>query len=166
MSQWNELALIQREVINPVRSHPAKCLALRPTHPLDYERFRFDLDSLSFLLETDFRQCLTDLLIAENRFQTTAKALNKRSSLHLQYAQPLLEKAGIIEGGDYTKQQIESALGNRLSVQLSRLTEDVIEHVDNSVIYLKETSDKLHDALKQLYPKGCVINFEPINIKE
>lgn len=164
MRQWNELSVIKRQLIDPVRSHPARFVALRPTLPLDYEHLKFDIDSLSFLLDSDFRQCLMDLLLAESKFQTAVRVLNERSKLHLQTVQPLLERAGIIEGGDYTINQLKTALGERLAVQLSRLTDDVIEHVDHSVMSLKETSDKLHVALRQLYPKERVINFEPLGI--
>ncbi len=165
MRQWNELNLIQRQLIDPIRSHPAKFVTLLPALSLDYEHLKFDVDSLSFLLDTEYRQCLMDLLIAEEKFQTAVRVLNERSRLHFQTVQPLLEKAGIIEGGDYTKQQIEVALGDRVKVELSRLTDDVIEHVDHAIISLKETSDKLHTVLKELYPKETIIDFKPIDNK-
>ncbi len=165
MRQWNELNLIQRQLIDPIRSHPAKFVTLLPTLPLDYEHLKFDIDSLSFLLDTEYRQCLMDLLIAEEKFQTAVRVLNERSRLHFQTVQPLLERAGIIEGGDYTKQQIEVALGERRKVELSRLTDDVIEHVDHAIISLKETSDYLHTVLKRLYPKETIIDFKPIDNK-
>lgn len=166
MRQWNELCLIQRQLIDPMRSHPAKFVALLPALPLDYEHLNFNVDSLSFLLDTEYRQCLMDLLIAESQFQTAVRVLNERSRLHWQTVQPLLERAGIIEGGDYTRQQIELALGNRLTVELSGLTDDFIEHVDHAIISLKETSDKLHTALKALYPKEAIINFKALDIDE
>jgi hypothetical protein len=104
-----------------------------------------------------------DLLVAEGRFQTAVRVLNERSKLHFQTVQPLLERAGIAEGGDYYKKQIEAALGDRLTVQLTRFTDDVIGHVDDAIISLKETSDKLHTALKELYPKETIINFKALN---
>lgn len=162
MRQWNELSLIQRQLIDPMRSHPARFVTLLPTLPLDYEPLKCDIDSIGFLLETPHRQCLMDLMVAESRFQTAVRVLNERSKLHMQTVQPLLEKAGIIEGGDYTKKEIEAALGDRLSVHLSRLTDDVIELVDNAIISLKDISDKLHNALRQLYPQEKIINFEPL----
>jgi len=75
MRQWNELGLIQRQLIDPVRSNPAKFVALLPTLPLDYEHLKLDVDSLSFLLDTEYRQYLMDLLVAEGRFQTAVRVI-------------------------------------------------------------------------------------------
>jgi len=161
MRQWDLLYKIQQDEIEPMRSHPLKLVAMMPSLYLDYKGLNFDIDSLSFILETSHRQCLADLLEAEDRFKTAMMVFDKRSKLHSETIQPLLERARVIEGDSYTKKQLEDILGTRLFATLSRLTDDAIGHVDSAVVSIKETSDKLCSVLKQLYPKDKFINFEP-----
>ena len=165
MRQYNSLLLLQRDIIEPARSHPLRFVAMLPSLNLDYKDLKFDIDSLSFILETSHRHCLADLFMAEQKFQTAMLLFDERSRLHLQTVQPLLEKAGLIENNNgtcTTKQEVEGVLGARVSNYLSRLTDDAIEHIDLAVKDLKETSDNLNRALKQLYPEGQFINFEPL----
>jgi len=162
MRQWQSLKSVQQQVIEPFRTHPLRFVLMQPNLNLDYKDWKLDIDSLSFILETSYRQCLAELLLAETQFQTAVMVIDERSRLHLQTIQPLLERAGLIEGGSYTKEEIESALGIRLSRSLSRLTDDAIEHVGQAIVSIKEASDKLHIALKQLYPKEKFIRFETL----
>lgn len=163
MRQWNSLKLVQQQIIEPYRTDPNRFVLMRPILNLDYKDLKLDMDSLSFILETSHRQCLADLFLAERKFQTAMMVIDERSRLHLQTVQPLLERAGLIEGSSYIKEEIENALGIRLSSSLSRVTDDAIEGVDQAIVSLKEVSDKLHIALTQLYPKKKFINFEPLS---
>lgn len=168
LQQWNDLRLFQTQFIDPARTHELRFVGIRAAFPpMDYERWKFDVNSLSFLLETEYRQCLLDLLLAENKYQTSAKVLNERSKYHFETVQPLLEEAGIIDGGSYPKETYDSALGERVATTISRLTNDTIEQIDETVVFLKATSDKFHEALSKLYPeakkKKKIINFEPID---
>ena len=165
MRQWNELWQIQQEIIEPFRLHPCKSIALPSTLPSDFGHLKFDFDSLSFLLETKHRGCILELYLAESRFQAAFRILNERSKLHMDIVQPLLEKAGITAGNNYITRNpedfIKDTLGDRVAVTLAKLTDGVIEHVDRTLPFLKETSDKLHAALKELYPGKKFINFVP-----
>lgn len=161
LRMFNELFNIQQQVIEPVREHPAKSIVMLPLLTRDFDELRFEVDNLSFLLETKNRQILMELLVEENRFHTAIRLLNERSNLHLRKAQPLLEKAGIVEGGEYTKDQVAGALGQRIFNQLQRYTDQVIWHIDQSIMYLQEASKRLHSALTNMYPDTKFIRFEP-----
>ncbi len=160
LRQFNELSVIQKQIIDPARTHPAKFVVMRPSPPLNYNNLRVEVNSLSFLLETKHRQILMDLLIDEGRFHAAVQSLNERSKVHLQEAQPSLEKSGIVEGSDYSQTQIEKALGNRLFVQLNRATDEMIDHVDSSIKSLLQMGDKLYEALRDLYPGETFIKFK------
>jgi|SRR3990170_7654293 len=160
--QFNELSVIQKQIIEPARTHPAKFVVMRPALPLNYESLRFEVNNLSFLLETKHRQVLMDLLIEEGRFHAAVQALNKRSKVHLHDVQPVLEKAGIVEGGDYSLSQLRDAMGNRLFTQLNRATDQMINHIDDSIKSLLQMGDKLYEVLKELYPGETFIRFKPI----
>jgi len=160
LRQFNKLSVIQKQIINPVREHPAKFVVMLPASSLNYENLRVEVNNLSFLLETNHRQVLMDLLIEEGRFHAAVQAVNERSQVHLHEAQPAFEKAGIVEGGYYSQPQLEAALGNRLFVKLNRATEEMIDHVDNTINSLLQMGEKLYEALRELYPGETFIKFK------
>lgn len=158
--QFNELSVIQKQIIEPDRTHPVRFVGMRPALPLNYESLRFEVNNLSFLLETKHRQVLMDLLIEEGRFHAAVQALNERSKMHIHDVQPVLEKAGIVDGGNHSLSQLKEAMGNRLFVQLSRATDQMIDHIDDSIKSLLQMGDKLYEVFKELYPGETFIKFK------
>lgn len=151
--QINELDTIKEQIIDPERNQDIKFLTIRPFFLRDLEHLKFDTDALSFLLQTDHRELLSELTIEEARFQQTINAVNRRSHLHLKEIQPLLEKAGFIEGNNYTISFIRDALGDRIFTSLQRATDDMIHHVDKTLDTLTVMVNKLSNSLSEIYPK-------------
>ena len=83
MRQFNTMKNIQAQVVEPVRQHPAKHVAMRAVLTVHDDVPQPDLDALSFLLETDDRELLLELMIENQRFKTAVQAINDRSRLHL-----------------------------------------------------------------------------------
>ena len=127
--------------------------------PLLKEDIQLDLDSRSFLLGSDEPNLLGELSVEKSRFQRAIGAINERSKIHMSEVQPILEKAGVVEGVGYTPQQIEQALGTRLCVTMHQATDQVVEHVDSTIISLQEVGVKLVNMLKKLYPEEKIISF-------
>ena len=92
-----------------------------------------DLDDLSFLLETDDRNLVLEIMIESQRFNGAVQVLNERSLLHREKVQPLLDPAGIREGGTYSDSDFVRALGEPLCLTLKRVTDTAIDNVDRSV---------------------------------
>lgn len=160
LRQFNSLSVIQKQIIEPHRKHPLKFIVMRPSLPLNYDNLKVDVNNLSFLLETKHRNVLMELLLEENKFHAAVQALNERSKVHLHDAQPVLEKAGIVDGGDYSLSQLKEALGNRLFIQLSRSTDEMIDHTDSSIKSLMEMGERLYKVLTELYPGETFIKFK------
>ncbi|MBI3609231.1 MAG: hypothetical protein HY204_00845 [Nitrospirae bacterium] len=160
---FNELGNIQQQVIDPVRKREAKSITMLPLLTQNYDDLRFEVNNLTFLLETEYRQILMQLLIEESRFHAAIQLLNERSKLHLREVQPLLKRAGIVEGVEYSKEQIEAALGPYTFPQILRSTEQVISHIDQTVDSLLEMGERLNGALKSLFPDSKFIRFKPTN---
>lgn len=163
LRMFNELFVIQQKVIEPIRGRDSKSIIMLPLLLRNYEELRFEVNNLAFLLETNHRQVLIELLIEEERFHAAIRVLNERSNLHLREVQPLLEKAGIVEGGEYSKEQIKAALGTRIFPMIQRYTDEAFSHIDKSVGSLLEMSKRLHSAMTKLYPDAKFIRFEPDN---
>lgn len=161
--QINSLKLFQIDMIDPVRNHPLKFIAMQPILHEKHEDLQFDFSILAFLLNTKHKQIVLDLFIEQQRFREAIKAINYRSELHYQ-AQPFLERAGIQEGVDYPPdallKTLDDALGPRLHMSLQRATDQVVHHVDRTVGSLDEVKGKMINAFKELYPEADFLKFE------
>ncbi len=158
--QINSLTLLQRDIIDPVRNHPMKFIAMQPVMPEQQEDIQFDFSSLGFLLNTKHKQIVLDLFIEQQRFREAIKAISYRSALHIQQVQPSLERAGIQEGVDYTIEELGKVLGPRLYKTLQHATDQIIYYVDRTIASIDEVKGKMIKAFKELYPEGEFLNFE------
>ncbi|WP_154650032.1 hypothetical protein [Methylophilus methylotrophus] len=157
----NDLFVYQRDYINLVRDEKEAFLKLRPTSQYDKELFKLDIESLSFLLNTDFRNLLSEIAIEGERYIAAIEAINLRSNIHLNEIQPKLENAGFKNGLSITisDADLELILGNRLLSMLKETTEQVITHVDSTIESLKLVADRLKDSMKTIYPDQKIITF-------
>jgi hypothetical protein len=160
MRMTSTLRNVQRQIVDPVRDHPARFLQMQPTLHSSNDYMKLNIETLYFLLETDDRNLLGELATEEARYQIALDAINERSRLHREEVQPLLERAGFVEGGDASLAQFEKALGNRLYITMQQATEQAIEHVDNTVLSLNQVADKLRTSLKKEFPNENIIGFE------
>jgi hypothetical protein len=158
--QVNSLKMLQRDMIDPVRNHPGKFIAMQPVLYEQHEELQFDFSSLGFLLNTKHKQIVLDLFIEQQRFRAAIKAINYRSALHTHQIQPALELARIQEGVDYQAEEFAQALGPRLYKTLQRATDQIVYHVDRTVGSLDEVKGNMIKAFKELYPEVEFLNFE------
>jgi len=162
LRKLNILINYQRQIITPIRGKRTAFLEMQPTLHLLEEDIRLDLNSLSFLLNSDNPDLLGELSVEESKFQSALDAINKRSKIHLKQVQPKMERASVVEGDDYTFQQIEQILGQRLYVTIHKATDQVIDHVDSAVSSLQEVGEKLANTMKELYPNENIISLAVI----
>jgi hypothetical protein len=166
IQQYNALKVLQRKSIDPVRSDPVRYINMRPTLPLREPSSPLDLDSLSFLLETDDREFVMHLLIEEQRFETTRQAINERSRVHIEELQPRL--AGQIkEKQSYPQDELAGVLGEHLLLSLQRVTDEVVREVDLTLESTLQLSAGFHAAMKKRFPKYKIIGLdtdEPSNM--
>ena len=155
--QLNTLKTLQSQVIDPVRQHPGRYVAMRALLPVRDEVPPPDLDGLSFLLETDDRNLILEIMIESQRFNGAVQALNERSLLHREKVQPLLDPADIREGGTYSDTDFVRALGEPLYLTLKRVTENAIDNVDRSVSSCEALSARFYEAMKKRFPKHVII---------
>ena len=157
--QFNLLKVIQTETIDPFREDPTRFIGMRPSLPVGLESPTLDLDSLSFLLETDARELLMELLIEQDRFEMALQSMNERSRLHLEVLQPRMAEAGIIEGG--RADDLLRAIGEPLALRMQNATENTIQQIDKTVESNLEFAEKFRLAMKQLFPKARIIRLLP-----
>lgn len=150
----------QKQIIEPMRKSKTRFLEMPPTLDLVKDDINLNIESLYFLLETDDRNLLGELVTEEARYQSALDAINERSRIHRQEIQPLLERTDVVQGGNDSLNQIKQVLGNRIYTTIQDATEQVIEHVDSTIVSLKQVADKLNACLKKQYRNETIINFE------
>jgi hypothetical protein len=160
MQMTSVLRNFQKQVIDQVRDRPTCFLEMRPTTHLEKNAITLNIETLYFLLDTDDRNLLGELVTEEARYQSALDAINERSRVYTQEIEPVLDRAGFVQPGNYSVAQIEQAIGNRLYNILCDATNQVIHHVDSTILSLKRCADKLTASLKTQYPKETIISFE------
>ena len=159
LRQFNELSAIQHQLINPHRDDPQRYINMSPALALEFSHLRVDVDSISYLLETDDRQVLLDIIVEEERFQTAIRAINERSEFLYETIQPLFAKSGLTNGQEYSDDYIKSILGENHFVHLQKSTEQSIQIVDETILSLMQIGQRLRNILTKLYPKDTIIGF-------
>lgn len=154
----NSLLSYQRQIIEPIRGKETAFLEMSPTLPQKMDNISIDLDSLAFLLGTDDLNLVGELYVEAARYDAAIAAINDRSMVHRHEAQPTLDAAGVKNGGNYLHEDIRRVLGERLFYTLHQSTDQVIYHVDTTILSLKEISDKLTKALKALFPDKRILS--------
>jgi hypothetical protein len=160
MRMANTLFVYRRQFIEPFREKPTAFLEMPPSLELLEDDIKFNTDDLFFLLQSDEINFIGELAVEKSRFQRALDTINERSRVHRLEVQPALEKAGVVQGGDYTFQQIETILGDRLNHTIRQATVQVINSVDETIISLKVAGDKLSKILKDIFPGERIISFE------
>lgn len=158
----NELELIRRQVIDPVKNDPARFISMRAILLPPYDHLRCEVGRLEFLFEQQKGDLLAEVLIEEFRFHQAIDAIQYRSKIHISEVQPQLEKAGVIHGAQYvsTVGEFKRLLGERLLATLVEATDDAIKHVESTIMSCTAVALKLNTALKTIFPKERVISFE------
>jgi hypothetical protein len=160
MRMANTLFVYRKQFIEPVREKSTAFLEMPPSLELLEDDIKFSMDNLFFLLQSDEINFIGELAVEKSRFQRALDAINERSRIHRLEVQPALEKAGVVQGGDYTFQQIESILGDRLNHTIRQATDQVINSVDETIISLNAAADKLSKILKAIFPGERIIGFD------
>ena len=160
MRMANTLFVYRNQFIEPFRGRPTAFLEMPPSLDLLEDNINFNAENLFFLLNSDEINFIGELAVEKSRFQSALDAINYRSRVHIIEVQPTLEKAGIVQGGDYTFQQIEEILGERLHHTIKQATDQVITHVDETISSLKSAGDKLSNILRITFPGERIISFK------
>lgn len=161
VQQFNTLKVIQRQIIEPSRNDKAKFINMQPSLPITTQPPTMNFDELSFLLETEERNFLMEMMVEKERFETALQAMNERSRLHLEVLQPKMAAAEIVEGGDYTVNYITGVLGESFTFHIQRATEVAITRIDETIASNQDFTNRFHAAMKRLFPQHSIVFFEP-----
>jgi hypothetical protein len=156
----NTLLVYRKQFIEPFRGKPTAFLEMPPSLELLEDAIQLNMENLFFLLHLDEINFIGELAVEKSKFQRALEAINERSKVHRFEVQPKLESSNIVQGGQYTFQQIENILGERLNHTIRQATDQVVSHVDETIDSLKITGDKLSEIMKKNFNEERIINFK------
>jgi hypothetical protein len=161
LRQFNSLHIIRLQEINPRRGDPLRCLNIPALSAVPSSSVHVDLDALTFLLETDDRQVLGELMSADNNFHSAVQAITERSACHRNAVQPVLAAAEVHRGQETNLAEVQAILGHALHQEISEATDLMIQIVDQTLVSTQAIAGQFREAMLRQYPKRTFIRFLP-----
>ncbi|WP_047534037.1 hypothetical protein [Methylotenera sp. N17] len=157
MRMANALFVYKRDFINPIKNSPNYFIELRPSQPLE-KLVHLKIEGLYFLLETEHRNLVGEIIAEEEKYRSAIDSINARSKFHLEEFQPALEK--YVLSNHHTVDSIRALVGDRIYVSLKNSSDTIIDQVDDYTISIENIGNKLTQCIKQIYPNDVIISFK------
>ena len=156
----NKFLNIDSQMIGDKREHPHRHHFIMPSAIGTADPPKFDYANLSFLINSD-PNLLGKLSALEQDITGTIDIIDKRSHLHFEQLQPLVERLEQQLGPDVgvTPEQVEQLLGTRTTSHLITYTDYMVRGVDRAIAGTRELSIELGQALKRRYPTAKIIRI-------
>lgn len=168
VQQLNALTIFNKDFILPYKDLPIYWIAVPAAPYRDYSKLQIDAGSLSFLINKDNSQLISEILVVEEQFQEVINLINLRSEVHVRQLQPKLEEIGFREGKPFDKsiEEVEELLGDRLVGELKRSTSGLISSTENAIKSHEEIIKKIKTTGSEIFPTKRIISFEYLNIEK
>jgi hypothetical protein len=157
---YNSLLLLEKEYVNPFRSHPFYWIeipSLLEVH--DYSE-NIDISRIGFFIQSNNEDIIQDVMLIIEKHEELTKALNERSKIHRNEFQPIIEKVLKEKGRQIEINELFGVLGEKLSSELKGLTDQYLELLDETIKNYQITIDKVYKAGKKLYPKAKILQVK------
>ena len=144
-SQYQALFAMNRQHLLPHKEEELRAFTLIPFSNFT-ETPEIDLNSLLFILDSDKPNLLNEIIIENQKFQSTIGVLNERNRVHLKF-QDMVARTGNV---DPSTKEI-----------LFNHTDSLYLSVEESMKSSLEIVKKISDFMKIYYKKGKPLKFEP-----
>ena len=160
---YNYIAGYHKQYLAPFKGRPEAFIAVRPSIGNPNPDFKIDFDAISFLIPQGKVEILGELSEFEEVFSSFLELVRARNHVHANIVQPAMEAAGAVDGGDIYLDEIEKALGDRLSATMKTLTDDLIETAEKGEKQSEDLIEKLNEIMRDLYPGRTLIAMKKLN---
>ena len=157
ISQRNFLLNLDREVLQEHRSSPIRHLELPPL-AINPGYQPLQLAKLTFLLKSKKSGLISELELADFRFQAVVSVLDRRNRLHLEMQSRI--DASRPTGPEIPVDALPGIVGRSVITQLRQTTDGLYELNASALATNRETYDALASFLRATFPK------EPIPLVE
>lgn len=154
---WNILEQYRKEVLELYRGRPDAWLNLAANLTVPTGEQTFQSGELQFLLQSSKAEVYAELMLEEQRFAVALALIKARSALVLDQVFPKMSAANVPLGQSLPDPEVEKILGIELTHKLKQITAGIFKNVDEDLASLKVVHDRLHEAMKSLYPKRKIL---------
>lgn len=151
----NLFHLIEKQFIAEERQNMARHFEIRPGMQSGVEDIDIDFDSLEFLFHSPTPDVLRTLALAQLEVNSTISTIRQRDHVHVEQFQLAMD--AVPAGTVMTVNQVEEIVGERISLTLRKLTDDVISGIDRAAIDLRIHIDGVRRAVREMYPGHPVV---------
>jgi hypothetical protein len=158
----NDLVKYKRAHIDPHRDDPERWYTIPPTKlPAPP---KFDTATLSYLFELpgDAPTLPMAVHVGIGKYESIYEVATERYRIHMHEVQPALEVArrAIIEDNLSLKRRVDTVLGgSRVTETLRVSTDELIEFIDDALVYIPKHAAWLREFAKARYPKRQIIQL-------
>jgi len=160
---YNHIASFNNQFILPHKNSPNAYISIQPLFGNSDTNLVLDYDSISFLFAHRKPEILSEIAELENLFSTFIETEKARSHMNLNIVQPAMEKAGIANGTSITLGEIDKLLGDRTSVIMKSLTDELINITECGEKQSEQVIKKLHEVMVGIFPDKNVVKMQKLN---
>ena len=162
ISQFNMLEALDRQHLAALRNSPQRVLALRPV-AITHQVPRLDVDSLTYLLESDDPDVLNVLLVGEQSFESVLGLIEERNQWHNRFQSRLgqVEKQEKLPE-ELRLEDLERLVGKDVIARLVDLTDMLYELYEQARCQNQDNYKALAAALGRAFPKGKLLRYLPV----
>jgi hypothetical protein len=161
--QYNDLLLVKKNFISSIENDPIKWLNI-PALSTQNKLPDPDLVTLSFVIEYNMSSLLSEIIIANQKYDNCLNIVNIRSDIHLNRLQPIIEKSASISKF-IDQETIIRELGPKLIGELQNLTNEIETMLPEILKYYETLLCKMTENGKILFPKRRILSYKTIETK-
>jgi len=149
MRQSNAIKNMHK-VVSKHKSELDKAFRLQAMKPPCYDDLKYNFDELGFLLE-QHSELIMDLVIEQERFEQTFKAVEIRNEFYINEVHPTLIALNT-DGKSFRKIDFSDAIGERLVNRAISHANGMWFHIEETDKSILEMSDKLESVSREVFP--------------
>ncbi len=162
ITHYNKLVNYRDQFINEFKDSEIRHLAILPALGMGSYK-EIDLDSLSFILKTKYRNILLELSLYQSEAYATFEVILERSNYHSSRIQEALEKADLDLNQGATIQQLNKALGPLKYTTIIKYTDQMIQSTDSLIKSSEVMIEKLNKISKEMFKGHAIISMKKLS---
>lgn len=150
--QMNALEHIDEKYLNQFRVDPRRAMRMNWAYDWEEKLPLVDPQSLAFMLDTKYKPVILKIMLTEDIFVSAMRSMSIRSETFKNEIVPAVEQAKFNPMQNYSKADLEQAIGMRLAGKAVSLTESCYEQVPHAHTQILEAQADLSQAFADIFP--------------
>ena len=157
---------IRNSQIEEHRNNPLRHYLIKASSGEDTHRTKINFESLDFIFETEKPDFLNQLSMFELEANSTIDFINERSKLHFNHIQPSIEKVTSNINAEISVELIDESVGMLNKDIILKMTDDMIDHIDNIIEITPKHIKMLNEILKIRFQGYQILRMDIPNKKK